>query len=125
MKKAQLIGIAIAGVCGIEFAAQAAAVHGALLAEHAQQQDAPGGRGMMRRPAAGYIAALRAVRVCVPRLDDIEQPLEALAERIDGDDVTIVYALALRAGERELLAARATIVIDPSAVSATMGGTRT
>lgn len=106
----------LAAVCGIEFAAQAAAVHGALLDERTMGRAAD-----VRVPRAGYIAALRAVRLHVARLDDIDAPLVACAERLGGDDVTVVYGLALEAGGRELLQARATIVIDPAALSRTPG----
>jgi predicted hotdog family 3-hydroxylacyl-ACP dehydratase len=105
----------LSAVCGIEFAAQAAAVHGALL--DAARTDAP------RKPCAGYIVALRAVQLHVARLDDIDAPLEACAERLGGDTATVVYALTLRALGRELLHARATIVVDPAAL-ATVAGAR-
>ena len=46
--------------CGIELAAQAMAVHGAILAE-----------GSEGRPRAGLLASVRGVRLWVLRLDDV------------------------------------------------------
>ncbi len=100
----------LAAVCGIEFAAQAAAVHGALLQAHA------GGA-----PRVGYLAALRGLQLHVGRLDDIEDDLLASAERVGGDDATLLYGLTLTAGGRALLAGRATIVVTPAAAGAGFG----
>jgi predicted hotdog family 3-hydroxylacyl-ACP dehydratase len=95
----------LAAVCGIEIAAQAAAVHGALL------------RPSAAAPRAGLLAALRSVTLQVARLDDIEDDLHACAERVDGDATTVLYGLTLSAAGRTLLTGRATIVIDPPAVA--------
>lgn len=100
----------LAAVCGVEFAAQAAAVHGALL------QSQAGGA-----PRAGFLAALRGMQLFVGRLDDIEDDLLAGAARVGGDDATVLYELTLMAGGRMLLAGRATIVIDPAAAGAGSG----
>jgi predicted hotdog family 3-hydroxylacyl-ACP dehydratase len=100
----------LAAVCGIEFAAQAAAVHGALL--QAESGTAP---------RAGFLAALRDIQLHVGRLDDIEEDLVASAERTGGDAATVLYELTLSAGGRTLLAGRTTIVIDPAALGAGFG----
>src|ERR1700684_857491 len=49
--------------CGVEYAAQAMAVHGALVA------------GRTGAPTAGYLVGLRRVLLQVDRLDDIESDL--------------------------------------------------
>jgi predicted hotdog family 3-hydroxylacyl-ACP dehydratase len=100
----------LAAVCGIEFAAQAAAVHGALLQAES---------GVAAR--AGFLVALRGMQLHVGRLDDIEEDLLACAKRTGGDDTTVLYELRLTAGGRELLAGRATIVINPAALGAGSG----
>ena len=101
----------LASVCGIEYAAQAMAVHGALLgAQHAQAEPA--------RPRAGYLASVRNVDAFVDRLDTFELPLTVDAERIGGDDRSVLYGFALRCGERVLLSGRAAVMLDASAAGA-------
>lgn len=95
----------LGAVCGIEFAAQAIAVHAVLLRNAA-----------LAAPQIGYLAAVRAVELHVGRLDDIAADLIASAERVGGDDVTVLYGFTLSAGGRRLLAGRATIVINPAAL---------
>jgi len=85
--------------CGIEYAAQAMAAHGALRAA----VDAP--------PRAGYLTSVRGVRLLVARLDDIAADLTVVAERLSGDDNTLLYGFSLAAGDRLLLDGRATIVL--------------
>ncbi|RQS50800.1 hotdog family protein [Burkholderia sp. Bp8984] len=98
----------LASVCGIEYAAQAMAVHGALLgAQQAQAEPA--------RPRAGYLASVRNVDAFVDRLDTFELPLIVDAERIGGDDRSVLYGFTLRCGERVLLGGRAAVMLDASA----------
>ncbi|RQS21870.1 hotdog family protein [Burkholderia sp. Bp8998] len=98
----------LASVCGIEYAAQAMAVHGALLgAQQAQTEHA--------RPRAGYLASVRNVDAFVDRLDTFELPLIVDAERIGGDDHSVLYGFTLRCGERVLLGGRAAVMLDASA----------
>jgi len=94
----------LAAVCGIEIAAQAIAVHGALLAP------APPATRL-----AGYLVGVRNVVLHVTRLDDITDDLTATANRIGGDEATILYEFDLRAGSRPLVAGRAMIVIGGGA----------
>ena len=97
----------LGAVCGIEFAAQAMAVHGALLAPALHLE---------RR--VGYLAAVRSVELHVARLDDIGEDLIATAARHGGDATTVLYAFTVSAGSRRLLTGRATIVINPTALGA-------
>lgn len=85
---------------GIEYAAQAMAVHGALLAP----PDAP--------PRVGYIASVRGVEFFAAHLDDVGETLEIAAERVSGDDNVLLYAFELSADGRCLLRGRATVVLD-------------
>jgi predicted hotdog family 3-hydroxylacyl-ACP dehydratase len=89
--------LGIAG--GIEYAAQAMAAHGALTA----------GTG---RPDAGFLAALRDVRLHVLRLDDIESDLICDAMLVAGDRGTALYEFVLWADAERLLSGRATVVFD-------------
>lgn len=90
----------LGAACGIEYAAQAMAAHGALLAA---ADDAP---------RAGYLASMRSVELHVARLDDIAADLEVEAERLSGDDNTILYGFRVSAAGRELLSGRAAVVLD-------------
>lgn len=86
---------------GIEYAAQAMALHGALNAK-------PGVDG---RP--GFLASARSVRLHVPRLDDVAGDLVVQVEHQAGDERQAMYRFELRddAG-RPLLDGRATVVLD-------------
>jgi len=78
----------LGAACGIEYAAQAMAAHGALLAA------AEGA------PRAGYLASLRGVELHALRLDDIATDLDVEAERLSGDDNTILYVFRFCAAGR-------------------------
>ncbi len=87
-------------VCGIEYAAQAMAVHGGLTIAEG------------RRPSAGYLASVRAVRCYVARLDLLPDDLEVTAVRLAGDQTGAVYEFSLRSGSVAVLEGRAAVVID-------------
>jgi predicted hotdog family 3-hydroxylacyl-ACP dehydratase len=87
--------------CGIEYAAQAMAVHGALAAG-----------AMAARPAAGFLASVRNIRLHVPRLDNIETDLMCDADLLAGDGATALYEFALWSEAEPLLSGRATVVFD-------------
>ncbi|MDE2089392.1 MAG: hydroxymyristoyl-ACP dehydratase [Gammaproteobacteria bacterium] len=87
-------------VCGIEYAVQAMAAHGALLSLS---------RGA--RPAAGYLAQVRDFAWCVPRLDDIEADLLIEAQRRAGAGDGAIYQFTIAAGGVELAAGRATVFL--------------
>jgi predicted hotdog family 3-hydroxylacyl-ACP dehydratase len=87
--------------CGIEYAAQAMAVHGALA-----------GGATQGRSEAGFLAALRDVQLHVLRLDHIEADLICDATLIAGDRGSALYEFALRSEARRLLSGRATVVFD-------------
>ena len=89
---------------GIEYAAQAMAVHGALLAG----ADGP--------PRQGYLTSVRGVNLHVSRLDDLPGALDVRAERLSGDDRNILYQFSVSHQGRCLLEGRAAVVIDASAL---------
>lgn len=89
---------------GIEYAAQAMAVHGALLAG----TDAP--------PRQGYLTSVRSVTLHAARLDDVAGPLDVRAERLSGDGNHILYHFSLADAGRCLLEGRAAVVLDATAL---------
>ena len=102
----------LGAACGIEYAAQAMAAHGAALAGQAAAQAATQSTGT--RPRAGYLASVRSVELEVARLDDIAADLIVEAERLSGDDNNILYAFRVGDGSRELLSGRAAVILDAS-----------
>ena len=84
--------------CGIEYAAQAMAVHGALV--HAE------------RPEAGFLTSVRDVRWTVARLDDIEADLICIATHVAGDAVSAMYQFTVSAEHKILLEGRDSVVLD-------------
>jgi predicted hotdog family 3-hydroxylacyl-ACP dehydratase len=93
----------LGAACGIEYAAQAMAVHGALTAG-AHLSEAP--------PAAGFLAGVRDVRLQVLRFDDMEADLICDALLLAGDGRTALYEFAVACGAQPLLSGRATVVFD-------------
>jgi predicted hotdog family 3-hydroxylacyl-ACP dehydratase len=92
-------------VCGIEYAAQAMALHGALAAGSA-------GGVPLEKPAVGLLAGVRDVHFSVSRLDHIESDLDVEAILVAGDGVTAIYEFTLRDGRRNLCGGRATILLN-------------
>ena len=95
LRAAERLGAA----CGIEYAAQAMAVHGALLAP----EGAP--------PRPGYLASVRSVQLAVDRLDDLPQDLDIVAERLSGDENNILYHFRVEHAGDLLLSGRATVML--------------
>lgn len=93
--------------CGVEYAAQAMAVHGALIAENLA-----GNGEACQAPKVGYLASIRGLTLHVERLDDQIGALTIHAERLSGDDNTILYSFSLHAGLTLLLAGRAVVVLN-------------
>ncbi len=100
----------LGAACGVEYAAQAMAVHGALMGEML----AAGGTAP---PRAGYLASVRSVSLLVSRLDTEAGPLTVSAERLTGDDNTALYSFTLQAGAKVLLHGRAVVVLDAAALT--------
>ena len=89
-------------LCGVEYAAQAVALHCALMAGDAAQSDA-------RHRRAGYLASLRAVTCHADRLDLLPGPLNVEAERLHADASRAIYHFRLRHEERILLDGRGAV----------------
>ena len=90
----------LAAVCGVEFALQAAALHGAMLAGGVAQR-------------AGYVARLRDVRLDVDWLDDPALGtlrIEAVRERVEAGGLLYSLSVADVMG-RVLVSARAGVAL--------------
>ncbi len=91
----------LGAACGIEYAAQTMAIHGALVASDAGAVAAP-----------GVLASVRGVRMRVDRLDDIDGDLVTLVQRLAGDANTVLYDFSVSAAGRLLLSGRAAIAFN-------------
>lgn len=90
-------------VCGIEYAAQAAALHGGLLAERAGKPAAP-----------GVLAAIRQVRMRVHRLDDLPDDLVIAADCQWADAGGLLYDFTVDAGLERVLDGRLAVILNPA-----------
>lgn len=88
---------------GIEYAAQAMAVHGALLAP------------MDQLPEVGYLTSVRNVEWWTPWLDDAGAEITVHATRISGNEVCLLYDFSILCYDRLLLRGRAGVMIKPPA----------
>lgn len=84
-------------LCGVEYALQAMALHGALT-DGAPQR-------------AGFVAALSGVGIGAERLDDIPDELTVTATALSRESRGFIYAFTIRDGTRVLMAGRATVVL--------------
>jgi predicted hotdog family 3-hydroxylacyl-ACP dehydratase len=85
----------LAAIIGVEYAAQAVAVHGGLT---------------NAGPRAGYLAAVRDVECAVERLDTIAEDLTIHATQVAAESGRLLYDFRIEAGGRELLGGRLTVV---------------
>ncbi len=98
---------------GIEYAAQAMAVHTALLATSQM-----GDTGPTERPKAGFLASVRNTNLHVARLDDLNEPMQVEVTLTHSEPNCILYAFTLRGQHTQtrLLDGRATVILDASLV---------
>ncbi len=87
--------------CGIEYAAQAMAIHGALSAP----ADSP-------RPKVGYLVSVRGVNMYVTRLDDIAIDLRINATCMMANESNMLYEFSVSANDQVLLEGRAAVVLN-------------
>ena len=100
----------LGAACGIEYAAQAMAVHGALLAP-------PGST----RARVGYLVSVRGAQLHVSQLDDIAADLQVKATCITRSENNILYQFSVSAAGDLLLEGRATVVLNAGVDTAAMG----
>lgn len=91
-------GSVLPALCGIEYGAQAMAVHGALVSNEDEAR-------------AGVLASLRNVRCRVGRLDDIGGALFVDAKAVFGDRQRCIYEFTLRSAEAELMSGQAAVFL--------------
>jgi predicted hotdog family 3-hydroxylacyl-ACP dehydratase len=96
--------LAVAGqldtVCGVEYAAQAMALHGALTAP------------VRGRSMKGYLASLRDLNCDDGRLDVLEADLDVTAMRLHSEGGRVIYDFAVHCLGRALLTGRAAVVLE-------------
>jgi predicted hotdog family 3-hydroxylacyl-ACP dehydratase len=89
----------LGAACAIEYAAQAIAVHGALLQPRA-------GAGI------GLLASAREVELLVTRLDDLSADITVSAQRLHSDTRGALYTFALHADHSLLVRGRASLLLS-------------
>lgn len=95
----------LSALCGIEYAAQAMAIHGKLAGNIAD------------KPRLGYLASLREVSCSRARLDDLEGDLIVEAERLMGEEQHVIYSFEVGVGDVEVLRGRAAVVLEAGRVA--------
>lgn len=84
-------------VCGIEYAAQAMALHGVLMT--------PG------RASSGYLTSVRDVRWHVTQFDDVGEELQVEATCVTAEANAAIYRFRLYINDTELLSGRASVFL--------------
>ena len=101
----------LSSICGIEYAAQAMAVHGALCSRAGSASRAP-----------GFLASARDVRLACWRLDDLPpascDELVLTSERQAADATRILCSFRLHHAGRELASGRVAVVLDATLAAA-------
>jgi predicted hotdog family 3-hydroxylacyl-ACP dehydratase len=95
-------GAMLPAVCGVEYALQAMAVHGALTGAEGPQPP-------------GYLASLRNLVLGVARLDDVEGELQVEATALAREARSFVYMFQVSGGGRALLSGQAAIILPQGA----------
>jgi predicted hotdog family 3-hydroxylacyl-ACP dehydratase len=90
----------LGAACGVEYAAQAMALHGGLAG---------------RAPGRGYLVSLRALCLDVDRLDDIAGELSIMVEKLGDTESQVSYQFQISGGGKNLLRGRAMIVLEGAA----------
>jgi predicted hotdog family 3-hydroxylacyl-ACP dehydratase len=84
-------------VCGVEYAAQAMALHGRLLARPDTQ------------PAVGYLASVRDLKLEIEDLSAVPDDLRIVARRLSGDANGFIYEFEIVAATHTLLSGRVAV----------------
>ncbi|WP_207538036.1 phosphotransferase [Sabulicella rubraurantiaca] len=84
-------------ICGVEFALQAMALHGAL------------GEGAAQR--RGFVSSLRDVSLRLALLDEVPGPLEVEAEALVAEASGFIYRFAIRGEGEALLEGQAAVIL--------------
>ncbi|HEY4254414.1 MAG TPA: phosphotransferase [Roseomonas sp.] len=92
---------ALPAIAGVEYAAQAMALHGALSDGAAQP--------------VGFLSALRGLRLAVARLDDVAGPLSVAATALSRERRGMIYGFTVSGEDGVLLEGQAVVVIPDGA----------
>jgi predicted hotdog family 3-hydroxylacyl-ACP dehydratase len=87
-------------ICGLEYAAQAMAVHVGLLEQ-----------GKERRLTVGYLGAVKNLTLRAIRLDDLKGDLTVQATRLVGEVNSFIYSFRVSVGRETFLDGRASIFL--------------
>lgn len=90
----------LGAACGVEYAAQAMAVHGAL----------SGAVG--HRPKAGYLVSVRALTLHRSYLDDLDGDLLVAAEMLAGEGAQVSYRFRLTCRDEPVVEGRAAVLLE-------------
>lgn len=100
----------LSAVCGVEYAAQAMALHAALVSA----KSAP--------PRLGFLAGLRNVAISTPRLDLAGTTLRIRASKLIADNDRSIYEFWLHLDDQPALAGRAAVIMtNDSSILVGMG----
>ena len=103
----------LGAACGVEYAAQAMALHGALTAQAEHSDADPSGAPQAAR--AGYLVSVRNLVLQVQRLDDIAADVLVQVSKAGDNGAFTVYDFALTADEpvaRPLLSGKAYVMLQ-------------
>jgi len=100
----------LGAACGIEYAAQAMAVHQALLQADSRLTS-----------RSGLLASVRGVTLAVARLDDVAASIFVSATCVHGNDAMVLYEFSVSDATRVLLDGRATIAFAPGSTGSRPG----
>ena len=84
----------LSAIAGVEYAAQAMALHGSLLS------------ATDTLPAMGYLASVRDLKLDLEDLGTVVEDLRVSARRLSGDAGGFIYEFEIRAGTRAVLSGR-------------------
>ncbi len=85
-------------ICGLEYALQAMALHGALCSGGVPQR-------------AGFVSSLRDVRMAAGRLDTVAGPLRIEAEALVAEASGFIYRFAIAGDGQRLLSGQAAVIL--------------
>jgi predicted hotdog family 3-hydroxylacyl-ACP dehydratase len=89
-------------LAGVEYAAQAMALHGSLLSAPVLSQ----AEGTDTLPAIGYLASVRDLKLELEDLASVAEELRITARRLSGSASMFIYEFEIRAGARALMSGR-------------------
>jgi predicted hotdog family 3-hydroxylacyl-ACP dehydratase len=89
----------LGAACGVEYAAQAMALHGGLTSESSA------------KPSVGYLLTLRDLQMTVERLDNITEDLMIKVEKLSSVETQVSYRFEIIGCGESLLRGRAMVVL--------------